>query len=305
MTGPLAAVWEIPEPLSTFDVQVDDDTVIVVRRHGNPDGPRLVLSHGNGLAIDLYYPFWSLLSSDFDLVVHDLRNHGWNTVSTREGHSVGAFARDHDRVFEAIDSHYGEKPTVGVFHSISALASLHTPSRGGNYSALALFAPPLCNTGPKYDDFELRAKRTADMLRLRTQWFRRREELADLHTNLPYFHRSVPGVFELVARTTLRESVTGRGFELRCPFEYEAQIWDHVSKYAVSVDFAALRCPVKFVSSDPATPDLNAPTFDYAGSGVDHEVVRGTTHFLQLEKPEECAAVLRRFLRGLGVLGGR
>ncbi len=53
-------VWEVPEPLATLDVRVDDDTVIRVRRHGNPDGPRLVLGHGNGLAIDVYYPFWSL-----------------------------------------------------------------------------------------------------------------------------------------------------------------------------------------------------------------------------------------------------
>ena len=54
-------VWEVPEPTAVHDVRVDDETVITLRRHGNPEGPRLVLSHGNGLAIDLYYPFWSLL----------------------------------------------------------------------------------------------------------------------------------------------------------------------------------------------------------------------------------------------------
>ena len=46
-------VWNVPKPLSTVDVPVDDDTFITLRRHGNPDGPRLVLSHGNGLAIDI------------------------------------------------------------------------------------------------------------------------------------------------------------------------------------------------------------------------------------------------------------
>ena len=305
MTGPLAAVWEIPEPLSIHSVHVDDDTDIVLRRHGNPAGPRLVLSHGNGLAIDLYYPFWTHLCRDFDLVVHDLRNHGWNNVGAQEDHSVDAFARDQDRIFEAIGSLYGEKPTVGVFHSISALASLHTPSRGGNYSGLLLFATPLCNAGSRYKDFELRARRTADMLRRRTQWFRSRDELAEIHSFLPYFHRAVPGVYELVARTTLRESETGRGFELRCPSEYEAQIWDHASEYAVSVDFDALRCPVKFVSSDPTSDDPNAPTFDYGASGVDYEVFPGTTHFLQLEQPQECAAALRKFLKHVGFLGGQ
>ena len=300
MTGPLAAVWEIPEPSSVDGVRMDDDTVIVLRRHGNPEGLRLVLSHGNGLAIDLYYPFWSLFACEFDLVVHDLRNHGWNEAGSLENHGVDAFARDHDRIFEAIGGLYGEKPTVGVFHSISALAGLHTPSRGGNYSALVLFAPPLCNTGFRYREFELRARRTADMLRRRAQWFQAREELADLHTYLPYFQQAVPGVFELVARTTLRESQTGHGFELRCPSEYEAQIWDSASMYAVSVDFGALRCPTKIVAPDPASLDPDAPAFDYSDADVDHEFLPGTTHFLQLEKPEECKTALLRFLGQLG-----
>ena len=32
---------------------MDDGTVIILRRHGNPSGPRLVLSHGCGLSADL------------------------------------------------------------------------------------------------------------------------------------------------------------------------------------------------------------------------------------------------------------
>ena len=196
-----------------------------------------MLAHGNGLAIDLYYPFWSLLAADFDLVVYDLRNHGWNDVGALDNHNFDAFARDHDRISEAIALLYGEKPAVGVFHSISALAALHLPSRGSGYSALVLFTPPMCNTGPRYGDFELLCKRTADMLRVRTPWFQTREELADLHTYLHYFQLAVPGVYELVARTTLRESRTGLGYELRCPREYEAQIWDDAPEPAVSVDF--------------------------------------------------------------------
>ena len=301
MTGPLAAVWEIPEPLSTHGVQVDDDTVIILRRHGNPEGPRLVLSHGNGLAIDLYYPFWSLLNSDFDVVVHDLRNHGWNEVGAIEAHGVDAFSRDHDRILEAINSLYGEKPTVGIFHSVSALASLHTPSKGGNYSALVLFTPPLSNTGSRYREFVLRARRTADMLRRRTQRFQSREELAELHSYLPYLQRAVPGAFELVARTTLRDSRDGHGFELRCPSEYEARIWDNLSTYAVSADFDALRCPTKIVESDPASPIPDAPPFDYGDVDIDHETLLGTTHFLQLERPEECAASMLRFLGQVGI----
>ena len=299
MTAP-PAIWEIPEPLSTDSVKVDDDAVIVLRRHGNPAGPRLVLSHGNGLAIDLYYPFWSLLTAGFDLVVHDLRNHGWNEVGALENHRFDAFSRDHDSIFVAIEKLYGVKPTVGVFHSISALAALHLPSRGSHYSAMVLFTPPLCNTGPIYREFEQRAVRTGNMLSVREPWFRTREELAELHTYLHYFQHAVPGVFDLVARTTLRESGTGQGYELRCPREYEAQIWYEASQPAVSVDFASLRCPTRIVGSDPAL-DPNRPKFDYStAAGVDYKFVPETTHFLQLEKPEECAVVMLDFLSRKG-----
>ena len=276
MTLPSTTVWQIPDPLSTHKVQVDDDTVIVLRQHGNPEGPRLLLSHGNGLASDLYYPFWSLLADDFDLVVYDLRNHGWNEVGALENHSVQAFAQDHDRIAEAADSLYGRKPTVGVFHSISALAGLHLPSRGTNYSALVLFTAPLCNRGHSYGEFRAamqaygrHAKEPYDMVP--DQWM----ELSDLHAYLPYFQRAVPGVLELVARTTLREAETGQGYELRCPREYEAQIWDDASVPAVSVDFGSLRCPTKIIGSDPAL-DPGRPRFDFAdadAAGVDHELL--------------------------------
>ena len=284
---------------------MDDGSVILLRRHGNPEGPRLVLSHGNGLAADLYYPFWSLLCTGFDLVVHDLRNHGWNELGALKDHGVDAFARDHDRILKATHGLFGKKPTVGVFHSISALAALHTPSRGGNYSALALFAPPICNAGPGYGEFELRARRTADMVRRRAQWFQSREELADLHTYLPYFQGAVPGVYELVARTTLRESQTGHGLQLRCPSEYEAHIWDTISTFAASADFGALRCPTIVVTQDPATlvPDIQA--YNYGDADVEREFIPGTTHFLLLERPDLCAAVLLSFLSQLGISGSQ
>ena len=302
MNGTLEAIWKIPKPSSVLQVQVEDGTAITLRRHGNPDGPRLILSHGNGLAIDLYYPYWSLLSRDFDVLVHDLRNHGWNETGELEGHSVGAFARDSDRIATAIASQFGEKPTVGVFHSISALASLHSPSKGGNYSALVLYDPPISNTVSGKRELESRARKTASMLRRRARWFRSREELADLHTYLPYFRRSVPGTLELLARTTLRESGTGQGFELRCPSQFEAKIWDHASEYAASVDFGALRCPVKIVLPGGNAEDPINPVFDYGKVDVYREVLPETTHLLPLEKPRACAEVLRSYLKKLGIL---
>ena len=304
MKGALATIWETPMPTSVQQVQVDDGTYIVVRRHGNPDGPRLILSHGNGLAIDLYFPFWSILNRDFDVFVHDLRNHGWNETGELNDHNVGAFARDHDRIATAIAIRCGEKPTTGVFHSISALASLHAPSKGEYYSALVLYDPPLSNTPSGKRELDARSRKMADMLRRRAQRFQSRAELADLHAHLPYFSRTVPGTLDLLAETTLKESRTGPGFELRCPPEFEARIWDHASEYAASVDITTLSCPVKFVLPGATDQDSNSPKFDYGGIEVVREFVPNTTHLLPLEQPQACAQALRSFVTRLGVNPG-
>ena len=290
-------VWEVPEPVSTCDVQVDDDTVVTLRRHGNTSGPRLVLCHGNGLATDLYYPFWSLLTEDFDLIVYDLRNHGWNPVSALADHTVPTFVQDHDRILEAIDSHYGDKPKVGVFHSVSALTTLLSPKKGGDFIARVLFDPPVCKPGRGYAEFEEAATRLSSMARRRTAWFKTREELASVLPFLPPYQYVVPGVGDLFTRTTLRESATGNGYELRCPREYEAQIMEYASTFAVLVDFDSALCPTKVIGADPTLPFSYLPSLDLSDvTTVGYDFLPDATHFLQLEKPEECVELMREFL---------
>ena len=72
--------WKIPDPETVLEVSAADGYVLTVRRYGNPNGTRIVLTHGNGFAIDAYFPFWSRLTERFDCFVFDLRNHGWNSV---------------------------------------------------------------------------------------------------------------------------------------------------------------------------------------------------------------------------------
>ena len=291
------SVWEIPEPSAACEIAVDADTRITLRRHGNPDGPRLVLSHGNGLAVDLYYPFWSLLADDFDLVVYDLRNHGWNAVGPREAHSLPTFVRDHDRMLEAIDDQFGAKPKVGVFHSVSALTTLLSSATDGAYEARVLFDPPVCKPGRSQLEFDLAAERTAAMTRSRADRFRTVEDYAEVLGISPAFTRMVPGARELMARTTLRESADGEGLELRCPKEYEAQIIDYARVFAVLVNFEALSCPTKVVGADPTLPYSYLPTFDLTHVlTVDYDFVPEATHFLPLENPGACAAAVRDFV---------
>ena len=100
-----------------------------------------------------------------------------------------------------------------------------------------------------------------------------------------------------MARTTLRKSPDGQGYELRCPREYEAQIIEYARTFAVLVDFDTFRCPIKVLGADPTLPYSYLPTLDLSDVlSVDYDFLPETTHFLQLEQPQQCAAVLREFV---------
>ena len=288
-------VWEIPEPLSTCDVRLDDHTVTILRQHGNASGPRLVLSHGSGLAIDLYYPFWSLLADDYELIVYDLRNHGWNSVGSPKDHNIPTLIHDHDLILEAIDRLYGSKPTVGVFHSVSTLVPLLSFSK--LYSGLVLFDPPLCKPGASQIELHAAAEKAAAQIRRRGHRFKTREEFAELLRYVPAFTRVVPGVTELMARTTLRPSASGEDYELRCPREYEAQLMDYARSFFPLIDLEWLSCPIKIVGADPTLPYSYLPTFDVGDvTRVDYDFIPDATHLLQLERPQACVAATREFL---------
>ena len=106
-----------------------------------PYGPRLILSHGNGFCIDADYPFWSLLTERFDVVLHDLRNHGWNPVGDLRAHGVRAIIGDNAFVWQAIDEHFGNKPKIGVYHSVSATAAFRQLPADNGFAALVMFDP--------------------------------------------------------------------------------------------------------------------------------------------------------------------
>jgi len=56
----------IPRPHAVFEAVMEDGAIIRLRRHGVPGAPRLVLSHGNGLAIDGYFSFWGRLLDRYE-----------------------------------------------------------------------------------------------------------------------------------------------------------------------------------------------------------------------------------------------
>ena len=72
---------------------------------------------------------------------------------------------------------------------------------------------------------------------------------------------------------------------------------DYATIFAVSVDFDELLCPTKVIGADPTLPYAYLPTFDFSDVvTVDYDFIPDATHFLQLEKPDECVAAMRQFI---------
>lgn len=295
--------WQIPEPLATAQVVLVDDGTILLRRHGKSNGPRLVISHANGLSSDAYFPFWSFLTDRFDIVLYDLRGHGVNPLGELIDHNVGMMAQDNRRIVRAIDQYFGEKPRVGVFHSVSAAAAVLHAIEEDAYAALVLFDPAICPKGlgvSRRKKLRAMGQRMAEQARQRQSEFASREELARTYQRSKAFERVRPGVPDLLARTTLRPAVDGTGFELCCPPAYEAQLLERMYDWAIATNLETLRCPVKVIGGDPLAPFSFLPTVDPdLIVKVGYDFIPDTTHFLQLEKPEECAALMVEFLATL------
>lgn len=254
--------------------------------------------------MDAYYPFWSHFVDRFDVFVHDIRNHGWNPIGDQRMHNVPTFADDSERIVREIDRCFGEKPRVGVFHSLSSMVALRQyVAGGGGFSALVLFDLPVCPPRGFPEDLEEIGQRIRFVALRRKHRFETPEAFAERLSQNPAYMRMTPGVIDLFARTTLRRRPYGAGYELCCPREYEAQIIEFFFIWAMTVDFMSVTCPVKVIGADPTVPHTYMPTMDFRElMFIDYDFVPEASHFLQLEKPETCAAMTLEFLEGLGLI---
>ena len=305
LTDSLTHIWNVPEPLETAEIEATAGARIILRRHGNPAGPRLVISHANGLATDLYYPFWRLLGARFDLILYDLRSHGWNPRSALRHQNIAVFAADLERVRLGIERAFGAKPAIGVFHLVSALAALHQEPPGHGFEALVLFDPPLYppNGDPYSAEPLWRSLRT--QARFRQDHFSTRDQFADQMRRLWMFELVVPGVPELASRALLRSAANGSGelgYELCCPRLWEAHALQYAFAYCLEPERSRFSCPVKVIAGDPTFAFSSMPSADLEGIvGFEYDFVPHTTHFLPLEEPAACAEALVAFLEKEGL----
>jgi pimeloyl-ACP methyl ester carboxylesterase len=282
-----------------------DGAIVRIRQHGNPRGPRLALSHGNGLAIDGYLPFWGPLRERYELIVFDFRNHGQNPTHFLENHQWPNFIRDSQVIFDLIQHEFGAKRTAGIFHSLSAItAAALSQQNGPRWDPLVLFDPPFIPP----EDHPLVRNQLGDKNSLAERAARRAERFEDPLQLARQFALRLPGwmpeAYELMACATLRHEKKTGDWTLACPREYEAQVFRGNRSPEVWRGMARMPVAVKLICADPSVegqvPAQICAALAEATPSLDYVMIPGTTHFLQIERPAECARLMEDFLAAQG-----
>ena len=243
--------FNILTPAQTVDINMDDGAIIRLRRHSKGKH-RLLLSHGNGFAVDAYYPFWQLFLDSFEVIVFDIRNHGQNPLHHFAAHHINRFVLDFETIYAEIPKIFGAKPTVAFFHSISAITGLlQNLEHGQRWDALLVVDPPVIPE-PGHalyqlaHSFELKLR---DWALNRQQKFSSPNELAQTLMETKRLDHWQNGSHQLMAMTTLTQNTNG--WNLTCPRTYESQIYDDNSELNIWAQLTELTGPVRFLGADP------------------------------------------------------
>jgi pimeloyl-ACP methyl ester carboxylesterase len=299
---------EIPVPHASFDIALEDGARIRVRRHGNPGGARLYLSHGNGFAINGYLPYWRHFLPRYDVILFDFRNHGENVPAAPPNHSYAQLSRDLDRVYQGVTAKLGAVRSAGIFHSMSGRTAMkHAIEIGFRWDALLLFDPPnVPSPGhPAFPAMQVFEARLVEFAKRRRTCFASIGELAVDFAKSRASQAWVEGVHGLMAPSVLRKNPSDDGYALVCDPANEAAIYAEALTLSLWPKASELGGPVKLIGADPdlagGSPTGRANRALGTENGYDYSFVPGSGHMLQVEKPEECARLTLAFLGQCGM----
>jgi len=265
-------------------------------------GPQAHFLHGNGFCAGTYTPFIKHLANDLRVIASDVRGHGGSDFDgIQPVRSWRVFAED----LKVIVERTTRPPIIGMGHSLGAVSTC---------MAAASF-PRLFNTVVLVDPVFLMPRRLATIGLMRTLGLQGRLPLARAARRRRRTFRS--------KAEALRRLLSGRGIfktwspefveaylecgllekdaesaVLTCDPELEARIFEAIPLDVWSY-VRGLRCPVLAIRGERSDvfPAGAADRMKRLAADGEVATIAGTGHFPTMEKPEECAEVIREFLR--------
>jgi len=287
-------------------ITLSDGARVSVRRWGQERDQRVVISHGNGLAVNGLWEFGRELMDEFEVIAFDLRNHGESLPAAQADMPWHRYIADIPEIFDAISDAFGSKKTHGAFHSMSSVcvlvAQLDNPRP---WSTLTLFEPPLApSIAPDIlHRFEAMQKTLGERTLRRRRYFDSPQELARSFERAEPFSGIDSGVIQQLASALLRK--IDNGWELSCAPEFETANFVTVPSLSTRwSELSKIDVPVQLVLGDPSVHDmpilvemgqLMAGTFGFHATEC-----AGENHFMQMRQPTLCAQKVADFIKRHG-----
>lgn len=290
--------------VKTARIRLSDGQGIALRRWGGSRPRRMVISHGNGLAIDGFFEFGRELLRDFEVVAFDMRNHGQSGPGPVLDDPWPRFILDLPEIFDAIQTAFGEKPTHGAFHSLSSIGALLAQGQDMRpWRSLTLYEPPVPPAPDPAFCERLRDLHAGLIARTRNRRrrFRDPEQLVASLRRAATFSGVSDAVFLRLARAMLRHTGTpdDTPWELICDPDMEANTFDTSRTRDYWDGIGTIRTPVQIVLGTRLGHDMPI-LIDTAGYlarefGFDCARVEGGGHLMQLQRPRRSAEHAARF----------
>lgn len=267
------------------------DGVRIRVHHLGGTGPPLVCVHATGFHGRVWEPFIPKLRERFSVVSLDQRGHG-DSDKPSEGYD---WARFGDDVLAVVDE-LGLVAPAAIGHSAGAAALVFAETtRPDTFSRLVLMDPvtPQPDLAPfmasDANPMSDAARRRRSVWDSPDQMIERLKKGSPLAAWREEFLRAY-----VVYGTVARDDGT---FELKCPPEVEAQIYQMGGRHDGWARLGDLRVPTLLLTG-AVSPMWQDDRCDEAAARIPkgrHETVRGG-HFFPMENPDDAVAAVSRFL---------
>jgi pimeloyl-ACP methyl ester carboxylesterase len=256
------------------------------------EGPALVLAHAAGLHGLVLAPLARRLAGTFRCVAFDARGHGDSPLPPGVALDWYGLAAD---VLAVVDGLPLDRP-YGFGHSSGATAVLMAEeARPGTFAGIYCYEPVIVAAdpplGPDHDSV------LAARARHRRRTFASKDDARRHYASKPPLDAMDPEVLQAYVDHGF-EAAPGDGVRLKCDPEHEAVVYETATAHDAYARLRQIACPVVVAcgsASDGCPPDRGLAHAQRLPAGR-HEVLDGLGHLGPLQRPDQVAASVLRFL---------
>jgi pimeloyl-ACP methyl ester carboxylesterase len=268
--------------------------------------PPILLLHATGFLARLWQPVAETLASRYTVHALDTRGHGDSDKPLPTQHSAPGTRHPYDW-HNFVDDLAAFMDSLGLRgipiagHSSGGTTAAHLAATHPGYaSALVLIEPIIRPAGFTFN--EGRPNDMSEAARRRRTVWSSRGEIVDAYRQRPAFAGWRQDVLALYAEHGAFQREDGQ-FELKCPAEVEAQVFDNSTSLDTWDLLPGIACPTLLMRGETTDPYL-AMMLDGAARaipGARTATVPAAGHLSPMEQPQAVAEIILEFLEAADV----